>query len=111
MPWSRAAHSLALVAIGLSGCGGPSFDGHVYRNGELSFRVGRVPPEWHAIEATGPLLAFRDDSAPAVIYVGGRCGKDGDDVPLEALTHHLFFEFTERTVENQVKVDLDGREA
>jgi hypothetical protein len=111
MPWSYSARSVAFVAIGLFGCGGASFDGRVFQNGELSFRVGPVPPEWHAIEATGSLVAFRDDSAPATIAVGGRCGKDGDDVPLEALTHHLFLAFTERNIENQVKVELDGREA
>lgn len=111
MPWPHDARSVALVAIALAGCGGASFDGHVFQNDELAFRVGAVPPDWHPIEATGSLVAFRDDSAPAYIAVGGRCGKDGDDVPLEALTHHLFLDFTEREVENQVKVELDGREA
>jgi len=103
--------SFALFAFAVSACGGSSFDGHVFQNGDLAFRVGQVPREWHVIEATGSVLAFRDDAAPAYVAVGGRCGKDGDDVPLEALTHHLFLEFTDRVVENQVKVELDGREA
>lgn len=105
-PWP-----LVLVAVALSGCGGTAFDGRVFQNDELSFRIGQVPAEWRTIEATGALIAFRDDSASALIAVGGRCGKDGDDVPLEALTHHLFLEFTDRVVENQVKIELDGREA
>jgi hypothetical protein len=111
MPWPRAVRSLAFSAIALFGCGGASFDGRTFQNGELAFHVGPVPSDWHPIEATGSLVAFRDDSAPAYIAVGGRCGKDGDDVPLEALTHHLFLDFTDRNIENQVKVELDGRQA
>jgi hypothetical protein len=43
--------------------------------------------------------------------MNGRCGVDGDDVPLAALTHHLFLNFTKRHVESQQTVELDGREA
>ena len=92
-------------------CGGPTFDGQVFRSGDLAFRVGPVPPAWHSIEATGALLAFRDDDAPATVLVNGRCGLDGDDVPLEALTHHLFLQFTAREILSQSRVDLDGRAA
>ena len=92
-------------------CGGAGFDGRVFRNDELSFRVDAVPPGWRAIEATGALVAFRDDATPASIAVGGRCNRDGDDVPLGALTHHLFLQFTDRKIESQIEVALDGRSA
>jgi hypothetical protein len=36
---------------------------------------------------------------------------DGDDVPLEALTHHLFLHFTQRSLVKQERVELDGRAA
>lgn len=104
-------HRLCFVAIGAAGCAGTAFDGRVYDNGELAFRLASVPAEWRALDADGALLAFRDDSVPASIVVNGRCGKDGDDVPLEALTHHLFLQFSDRVIENEVKLDLDGREA
>jgi hypothetical protein len=93
------------------GCGAVVFDGHTYRNADLSFRLAEVPKEWRQLESEGALLAFRDDAAPASIVVNGRCGKDGDDVPLQALTHHLFLQFSDRVVENEVKMMLDGREA
>ena len=70
-----------------------------------------MPSTWRRIDADGALLAYRDDATPASVVVNGRCGKDGDDVPLESLTHHLFLEFTDRTVESQAKLMLDGREA
>jgi hypothetical protein len=92
-------------------CAGSSFDGQVYRSGELAFRVGPVPSSWRSIEATGALLAFRDDDASATVALNGRCGLDGDDVPLEALTHHLFLQFTGRDLVSQKRVDLDGRAA
>jgi hypothetical protein len=57
----------------------------------------------------GALLAFRDDSHAGTVAMNGRCGLDGDDVPLEALTHHLFLHFTRRTMVSQQRVNLDGR--
>jgi hypothetical protein len=101
---------LALACLSVS-CGGTRFDGQVFRNDELAFRVNRVPSAWRQVEARGALLVFRDDSVPASIAINGRCGKDGDDVPLESLTHHLFLSFTERSVENQVRIPLARREA
>jgi hypothetical protein len=107
--WSWRFASLCLLAV--AGCAGSSFDGHVYHQGDLFFRVGPVPSTWHPIEVDGTLLAFRDDSAPATIAVNGRCGLDGDDVPLEALTHHLFLHFTDRKLISQERIELDGRAA
>lgn len=106
----RALTAVAALALA-SACGGPAFDGHVYRKGEFAFRVGPVPPSWRAIEVDGTLLAFRDDAEAATVAVSGRCGLDGDDVPLEALTHHLFLHFTDRSLVSQRRLDLDGRAA
>jgi hypothetical protein len=107
----RIAGLAFLSFFSLVGCGGGSFDGQVFRHGDLAFRVGPVPASWRSIEATGALLAFRDDEASATVALNGRCGLDGDDVPLEALTHHLFLQFTDREVLSQNRVDLDGRAA
>lgn len=105
--WFRA---IALCAFSV-GCGGSNFDGHVYRQGDLAFRVGPIPAAWRAIDADGALLAFRDDPAEASIALNGRCGLDGDDVPLEALTHHLFLRFTDATLLKQQRFELAGRAA
>jgi hypothetical protein len=102
---------LPLLLALLGACGGASFDGHVYRKGEFAFRVGPVPSSWRAIDVDGTLLAFRNDADAATVAVSGRCGLDGDDVPLEALTHHLFLHFTDRSLVSQRRLDLDGREA
>jgi hypothetical protein len=100
-----------VVTLLSAGCGGAQLDGNVYRNDELAFRIGPVPSSWRRVEADTAAVAFRDDDAGATIAVSGRCGKDGDDVPLEALTHHLFLHFTDREVVSQSTVPLDERKA
>src|SRR5258706_15446324 len=104
-------HWLCFVAIGAAGCAATAFDGRVYDNGELAFRLASVPAEWQPLEADGALLAFRDATMPASIVVNGRCGRDGEDVPLQGPRHHLFPEFSNRVIEKEGKVDLGGREA
>jgi len=63
------------------------------------------------MEAENALLAFRDPARDLVISINGRCGKDSDDVPLSALTQHLFLYFTDRQPLTQAAFSLDGREA
>ena len=46
-----------------------------------------------------------------MVAVNGRCGVDGDDVPLASLTQHLFLQFTERELKSQEELTLDGRAA
>jgi hypothetical protein len=100
------AFALLLVA-----CGGNSFDGRVYRDNGMAFEVGPIPSDWRAIEVDGALLAYRDDRTASTVALNGRCGLDGDDVPLEALTHHLFLHFRERKLVAQERVMLDERQA
>jgi hypothetical protein len=110
-PFLRQRASVALLLILLSSCASSGFDGRVYRSDDLSFQVGPVPGSWRQVSVDGTRLAFRDDSASATVQVSGRCGVDGDDVPLESLTHHLFLHFTKRHLVKQERVELDGREA
>jgi hypothetical protein len=105
---------LLLVLLGFASgaaCASSSFDGRVYHNGALNFRVGQVPNDWRAIDADDALLAFRDDRANATVALNGRCGVDGDDVPLASLTQHLFLQFTDRDLQAQTPLTLNGREA
>lgn len=95
----------------LAACASAGFDGHVYHDDDVRFRVGPIPSSWRRLELEGARLAFRDDSANATVAVNGRCGLDGDDVPLASLTQHLFLQFTDRTQISQTKLSLDGREA
>jgi hypothetical protein len=107
----RVAGLVIAASFVLSACAGSHYDGRRYDDGSLRFRTGPVPAGWHAIEADGTLLAFRDDQGAATVALNGRCGIDGDDVPLASLTQHLFLEFTERELKSQAELDLDGRAA
>lgn len=105
-----AVTAAALMALATA-CGGASFNGKVYRADGMAFQVGPVPDSWRPIDTEGALIAYRNDAAEATIAVNGRCGKDGDDVPLSALTHHLFIYFTDRQLVEEQQLMLDGRAA
>ena len=80
---------LAFVScVACMSCSGQGLRGNVYRGDGIAFRVGEMPPTWSRLEVANARLAFRDDAAQSTVLVNGRCGKDGDDVPLQALTQH-----------------------
>ncbi len=113
MVWRRhfGRFEATLAALLLLACASSGFDGNVYHDEDIRFRVGPVPSSWRRLEVEDARLAFRDDSANATVAVNGRCGLDGDDVPLTSLTQHLFLQFTDRVQISQAKISLDGREA
>jgi hypothetical protein len=100
-----------VTSVPVTGCASAAFDGRVYHDDSMRFRVGPMPSTWRSITVEDALLAFRDDSANATIALNGRCGVDGDDVPLASLTQHLFLQFTGREPIAQQTLTLDGREA
>jgi hypothetical protein len=102
---------LAALLIGPLSCGGPTFDGAIYRTKDFAFRVPAPPPSWVQLDVSDAALAFRDDEHGATVAVNGRCGIDGEDVPLASLTQHLFLQFTERQIVAQEVVPFDQREA
>jgi hypothetical protein len=107
----RAAVGFAVCAVGLAACASGRFDGTSYRGDGFGFRIPQPPPSWEPIDVSHAALAFRDPTSRATILLNGRCGQDAPDVPLSALTNHLFLEFTDREVKLQEVVPFDGREA
>jgi hypothetical protein len=107
----RVVSLVLLLSAASFACASSGFDGHVYHNGDLRFRVGQIPNAWRTIDVDDALLAFRDDPANATVALNGRCHVDGDDVPLASLTQHLFLQFTDRDIGTQKSLSLDGREA
>jgi hypothetical protein len=102
-----------LLAAGLlaaAGCSAGLQDG-VYRGEGFAFRIAPPPVTWKRVELTHAALAFRDEGDEATVVVNARCGLDGEDVPLGALTQHLFLRFTERDVVEQTVIPFDHREA
>ena len=105
---SKGFAVLASVAVA---CSSPPFDGHVFRKGDVAFRLEHLPPSWRRLEVSDTALAFRDDDNAATVAINGRCGRDAEDVPLQSLTQHLFLQFTDRQLGDQELFALDGREA
>jgi hypothetical protein len=102
---------LLVLAWGLACGASAGLRADVYQGDGLAFRLGPVPSSWKQLEVKGARVAFRDDPGESTVLVNARCGKDGDDVPLKALTQHLFITFTERETIDQKVVPMDGREA
>src|SRR5882672_1071443 len=90
--------ALATLFFGIAGCSAQALVGQVYRKDGMAFRVGEVPKTWQPIDVTQVRLAFRDENLQATVLVNAHCGDDADDVPLVALTAHLFLTFTDREV-------------
>jgi len=113
----RARHAsfvVGLVAL-VAACGGGNasgaFDGHVYRNGSIAFRLPDPPAGWRRIDVDDASLAFRDDTHGASVLLNARCLSADDRTPLVALTNHLLIGATEREYLSQVAEPFDGREA
>lgn len=106
---------LSLVTAGLAGCGGGnsrgSFDGNVYRNGPIAFKLPDPPAGWRRVEVDDASLAFRDDAHAASVLLNARCLSADDRTPLVALTNHLLIGATEREYVSQETEPFDGREA
>ena len=100
---------LALVAA-CSGSSQGSFEGNVYRQGPIAFRVPDPPATWRRIDVRDASLAFRDDAGGSVL-VNARCLAADDRTPLVALTNHLLIGATEREYVSQATEPFDGREA
>jgi hypothetical protein len=100
------------AALALLACsGGAHWDGRVFHAGRASFHTGPVPASWDRVSVQGSMLAFHDRASGGSANVYARCGQDGDDVPLSALTKHLLIGFTERNFREEQKIPMDGREA
>jgi hypothetical protein len=98
-----ATASLAGCAAGLVG--------DTYRGEGYAFRIGALPESWRRLDSSHAALAFRDERDGASIMLNGRCHLDGEDVPLESLTQHLFLRFTDREILDQKVLPFDHREA
>jgi hypothetical protein len=101
---------LATVMLGAASCSA-GLQGDTFHGDGFAFRIGPLPESWRRVEISHAALAFRDEQDGASIVLNGRCGVDGEDVPLESLTQHLFLRFTEREIVEQKVTPFDRREA
>jgi hypothetical protein len=101
------------MLLGLAACsgGGGQLRGTVYRDREASYRIGSLSQHWQRLTVEDQNdLAWRSERLSSMVQVNATCDP-GSDVPLTALTNHLLMGFTEREIETQEVVPMDGREA
>jgi hypothetical protein len=111
--WLLVLIAAAASSRGLMACASSrgAFDGTLYKDGAVAFRVPPLPASWKRIEVEDAQLAFRDEPNDASILIQARCREKDQDVPLVALVNHLIMGTTERDATIEETVPLDGREA
>jgi hypothetical protein len=113
----RTPGTLAVVMLlAANACSTSGLQGNIFRSGDVAFRVGPIPDHWQLLDQEVQSeelasFAFRDDRNGVIVGAAGRCHRDGDDVPLRALTQHLYLGFTNRQIEHEQDLMLDGRAA
>jgi len=106
----RSSWSFVLWFVVCAGCGASSsFNGHVFEQGGLRYRVGALSPGFERIQVGDNDLAWHDRRY-GTISVNATC-KRYDDVPARALMNHLLFGTTDRVLRVEETVTLDGRGA
>lgn len=107
-------HNRRLMVLGitlLSACGGASYAGGVFHEGDVHFAVEAPQGHWRSAAVEGAHdLAWTHSETAAVIHVGGSCDPRLD-LPLAALTNHLLIGFTEREVLEEERRPFQSREA
>lgn len=108
VPWV-----IAPMLLGLAACsgGGGQLRGTLYSDREASYRIGSLSGDWQRLSVEDQNdLAWRSARLASIVQVNATCDP-ASDVPLTALTNHLLMGFTEREIQAQEIVPMDGREA
>jgi hypothetical protein len=106
-----ALHALALLLVGVLGCGsGRHFERGVYRGRQATYALGPLPAAWREVGARRGDLAFAHAEG-GTIYTESACGGSAEDVPLNVLTNHLFFDLRVVDELSREELTLDGRAA
>ena len=107
----RALSALAVICV-LAGCGASGeLRGDRYRDEEASYRIGELGAGWERLNVDDQNdLAFLHREEGAIVQVNATCDPY-QDTPLTSLTNHLLIGFTDREIDSQSLVPIDGREA
>jgi hypothetical protein len=89
----------------------PSYKGGYFVKDSLKIRVATLDPaQWRQVDFSGNDLAWIHVGSPHVLAMNATCDEHGDP-PLDVLTTHLTFGFTDKTMKSRSSKTLDGREA
>jgi hypothetical protein len=106
----RALLAAALLGTATAGCASGSFEGGVYRQGEIAYRVGALGFAWRRVRVEGGQLAFHHDKGGTISAIATCAGPD-HDAPLDVLTNHLLIGIDQRVEVGRAPATLDGRAA
>jgi len=78
---------------------------------KLSYSFDPPQKPWIGETQKDADFSYRNPSLGAGIIISSRCEGNAAEPPLEVLFRHLFIDFENKTVINQQKTELDGKEA
>ncbi len=98
------------LIVGFAACS-HVLHGVVFSKPEVQYRIG-APDEaaWRRVDFSDNDLAWLHRTSGHIISTNATCHDHGD-APLEVLTQHLLFGFTDREQREQETQTIDGREA
>lgn len=106
------------LALALAGCAHAP-KGHVEARGDVDrvcagdvcYRVGALGGGWRLVHQEGAAVGYYSEAVGGVIEANATCRDDAEAAPLSTLTRHLLIGYTDRRIEEQRTLSLDGREA
>jgi hypothetical protein len=107
----RLLSALCFASLALVSCTATSYEGQIFRRGQLAYQTGSLPPEWQRIRVEDANLAFKHRDGGAIIC-NAICGQSRiEDVPLDVLLNHALFGVEEKKEIEREELKLDSRGA
>lgn len=100
-----------LLSATLVACTAGSYEGAVFRRGDLAYKTGGLSPAWKRIRVEDANLAFKHPGGGAII-ANAICGEAMiDDVPLDVLLNQSLFGVSDIHETEREEMNLDSRAA
>jgi hypothetical protein len=86
-------------------------DGDRVCAGRVCYHIGALPEGWRLVHQESASVGFFSEAVGGVIAANATCRDDAEASPLTTLTGQMLIGYTDRKIESQTTVPLDGREA
>ncbi len=106
---SRAPQFLVVLAVFAASCSHGVKDG-VFRKDETAYQVSEPGTGWEEVRLEDNDLAWTSAATGHTLALNSTC-EGHDDPPLDVLTRHLLFGFTDDVTVASGKLVMDGRDA
>ncbi len=107
MPRALGPLNVALLVV-LLGCASGRFEGGIYRDSRVAFRLGPLDAAWHRVHGAEGDVVFHHQGGGAIL-ANATC--DVRDVPLDVLLNQSLFGLRDQAEQSREVLTLAGRGA